>query len=50
MKTSGKIDVLYILRFQVERWTDEELESHSDLRVAREELKKRRDGLGWEVE
>lgn len=39
----AKIDVLYVCRFQVERWTNELLERYSDsMPAAREELEKRR--------
>lgn len=36
-------DAIYIVRPQVERWTEEELEEHQDsLPVAKEELERRR--------
>ena len=45
-----QLDVLYIVRPQVERWTIEELEANSNLESARKELERRlgneREGKG----
>ena len=37
-----KLDVLYITRPQVERWTEKELMRNINLKVAKEELEKRK--------
>lgn len=41
MSENNRIDVLYVTRPQVERWSDEELRMNSNLPAAREELEKR---------
>jgi len=40
--SKAKIDAIYMVRPQVERWTVEELEMNSNLRSARVELEQRR--------
>ena len=43
MAKRHKLDAIYISRFQVEKWTDEELERNINIPAAKRELEKRKE-------